>query len=137
MWRAAIGHLERTKAGPRENHGWLRLSGAQQALNTAHRSATARVRGRPGAGSRLADAIADAGLGLDQVAGIAIGIGGGELPPQSRHVDVEVVALLAVGRAPHGAQEPPAREDAARRRQHLLEELVLAGGQVELGRHAP
>src|SRR5882672_4586672 len=90
---------------------------AQQALKTSGRSS---IRAR-----RLRDAIADARLRNDQVSQRSVRIGGRELAPEPRDVDVEVVALVGVGGAPDRSQEAGLRQQPSRLAQHRAQQLVL------------
>ena len=117
-------HASNVGRGPKRDRAPDDPSALNSRSTTGHR--------RRSVGRGLPDAVADAGLGGDHVARVAVRVRGLELPPQPRHVDVEVVALLSVGGAPHGAQQPAAREHSTRRPEDLLEQLVLARGQREL-----
>ena len=69
--------------------------------------------GESGVASPGPDAVADAGLGDDEVAQRTRRVGGRQLPPQLADVDVDVGVLALVGLAPDRPQEPSLGDEAA------------------------
>src|SRR4029079_2765709 len=80
---------------------------------------------------RLRDSVADAGLGDDEAARATGRVGGIELSSEPADVDVQVVTLVAVLRAPDGAKEPAAGQEAAGLADHGPQQLVFARCQVD------
>src|SRR6185503_6486239 len=84
-------------------------------------------------GSRIAShAVADARFGDEEVGEEPIRVRRRELAPDLADVDVQVMTLLRVGGAPHGAKQPAARDDSAGICQKDLEQLVLARCEANL-----
>ena len=94
-------HASNVGTGPRGNG---RVGAASKPLN--NRSTISRR------AVRVADPVADARLGDDQPARSAARVGRIELAPQPADVDVEVVRLVGIRRAPHRAQQPALGQQA-------------------------
>src|SRR4051812_35412995 len=78
----------------------------------------------------LADSISDARLGRDQIAQLAGWVCLRELSAKPAHVHVDVAVLASIGLAPHGAEQPALRHEAATVCEEHPQDLELARRQL-------
>ena len=80
----------------------------------------------------IPNAVANTGLGHDQVGQIPLRIGSRDSPANASDVHVQVVALVRILEAPDRAQQAPAAHDTPGIGDERLEQLVFPGREVEL-----
>jgi hypothetical protein len=79
----------------------------------------------------LANAIADAGFGHDQVAKRSVRVGRGQLPSQFAHMDMDVAVLALIRLAPDRAEQATFRDQASGVCQKNAQDLELTRRQVD------
>ena len=128
---AGAAGLRRPRRARRPGSGAPPLERARRPQEAADPGAACGLRFVSGSCSRLAHAIADPGLGDDQVPQRPLRVGGGELVAELADVDVDVAVLALVRLPPDGAQQLALGDDPTLLAEEDSQQLELARGEVD------